>query len=354
MASSQRDDPATIAVLERLAARGIPRTSFFTAMQLLERLVPGVRIGGDGPFAKEGLSFRHQASMFSQPNELFSIERVPRLLSASRGSADGWRYELTTCFLGLSGTDSPLPLYFVSELAQDGDVAALQRQFLDLFHNRLTALFYRAVSKYSYSNEFLSDATDAVSTRALHFAGFDAETRVPSGLGPLELLHVAGLYASGPATPRSLENALRALLSAELESVPLTVRELTGGWVELDPAQRNSLGRDNHEAAVTFVIGSRVRHPAHEARVVVGPMIPAKARRFSPGGPAYVRLAALLKMLRRSSAVIKLELHVQKRAFPPFVLGSRRIARDACIAARRDHDGAVAVSVFDVSNRSAA
>ncbi len=349
MASAQRD-PKTSVALERLCGEGVPRTSFFTAVRLLERLVPGVRVGAEGPFSREVLRFRHHPSMFSQPNELFSIDRsrAPQLAADSDSASAGWCYEITTCFLGLTGTGSPLPLFLVSELALDDSEATLQRAFLDLFHNRLTALFYRAVNRYSFASEFRSDASDAVSRRALQLAGFDVEIGASSLLGRLQKLHVSALFASGPATPRSLQNALRALLRTELDDVDLLVRELTGGWVDLDQSQRNSLGARNNETAVTFVIGSRVRHPGHEARVVIGPMTPAAARRFSPGGSGYEQVGTFVAALCSAPAVLKLELHVRRQAFPPFVLGARRIARDACIAARRDDDGSVAISVFDL------
>lgn len=354
MEAKERDAVPTLALLQRLAADGIPRTSFFTAVRLLERVVQSeVRIGGEGPYAREGVNFRHQHSMFSQPNELSKIRGVPRWDRGVMVTPERWRYELTTCFLGLTGTDSPLPLYLVSEFAQDDDPAGLQREFLDLFHNRLTALFYRAVTKYHFPSELRSDGSDRTSGRALQLAGFDVQTHLSHGVTHLQLLHVASLFAAGPATPRSLQNSLRALLRRELEAAKLSVHEFTGGWVPLDPEQHNSLGKANNESAVTFVIGTRVRHPAHEARVVIGPMTPMHARSFSPGGKVFRRIVALVDTLCPAPAIIKLELHVQTRAFPPFILGRRKIARDACISARRDRDGAITVRVFDLPRPNA-
>jgi predicted component of type VI protein secretion system len=138
------------------------------------------------------------------------------------------------------------------------------------------------------------------------------------------------------------------LLSPELGEADLQVREFTGGWVPLDDEQCNAIGRRNNEAGLSFVIGTRVRHPAHEARIVVGPLVPTQARRFSPGSEVFARVAALVDALCPAPATLKLELHIRTRAFPPFVLGRRRIARDACITARRDHDESVTVTVHDL------
>lgn len=350
MASEKRIDDAVSKLLRRLVVNGPPRTSFFTAARVLERVVPqAVRVGEEGPFARESLGFRHQHSMFSQPNEIAKISRVPKPSGVVHDDDDSWRYEITTCFLGLTGTDSPLPLFLVSELAQDDAAAELQREFLDLFHNRLTALFYRALTKYDFPAEVRSDGSDRLTTRALQLAGFDVTARRPKVFAPIQLLHVAALFASGPPTARSLRNSMRTLLADELGDAELTVAQFTGGWVPLDPDQHNSLGRANNTAALNFVIGSRVRHPANEARIVVKTLAPAAAREFGPGGSAFGRVRSLVATLSPSPATMKLELHVRTSAFPPFVLGKRRIARDACITAKRDRDDAVTVQVFDIN-----
>ncbi len=349
MEAPERHSPAALELLRQLAKDGPPSTGFFPAIRLLERLVDmDVRVGGDGPYSREPIRFSHEASMTSQPNEISAIRGHKRYEKGEEVSATQWVYEVCTCFLGLTGTDSPLPLYLVSEFAQLDDAALLQREFLDVFHNRLLALFYRGVSRYDFPQELLSDATDPVATRALQLAGFDVEVGALAGVSRAQLLHVAALFATGPVTPRTLRNSLRALLRRELGGVELGMRELTGGWVVLDDEQCNRLGRANNEAGLNFLIGTRVRHPAHEARVVIGPLPPADAAAFSPGGPSFERVAHLLDALCPAPAVVKLELHIRTGAFPPFVLGQRRIARDACIMGRRHRDESVVIAVHDL------
>ncbi len=349
MEAPERDEAAALAMLERLAGPQRCRAGFFPAVRLLERLVVGaVRIGGEGPYSREVIRFTHEQSLMSQPNEVSSIRPLPRYRRGTPLPATSWAYEVMTCVLGLTGTDSPLPLYLVSEFVQDDDVAALQREFLDVFHNRITALFYRGVGQYDFPAELLSDATDPMALRALCFAGFDVAARPDSGANNLQLLHVAGLFAGGPTTLRSLRNGLRSLLRRDLQDADLNIREFSGGWVPLDGEQTNAIGRKNHEAGLSFVIGTRVRHPAHEARIVIGPLMPSQAQSFSPGNPVFARVASLVDGLCPAPVVLKLELHIRTRAFPPFVLGKRRIARDACITARRDRDESVTVTVHDL------
>ncbi len=349
METAERYSRTAIELLERLSSPSRSRAGFFPAVRLLERLLEAdVRIGGTGPFSGEAIRFSHEESMMSQPNEVSAIKAHPRFNKGVQLERTQWVYEVVTCILGLTGTDSPLPLYMVSEFVQDEPSAALQREFLDLFHNRLTALFYRAITKYDFASEALSDGSDNLTTRALQPAGFDVAAGRPESFTPIQLLHVAALFAAGPATARSLQNSMRTLLATPLGDAELTVEQFTGGWVRLDPSQHNSLGRANHTPALNFVIGSRIRHPANEARIVVRTLAPARAREFAPGGEVFSRLRSLVATLSPSAATMKLELHVRTAAFPPFVLGKRRIAQDACITARRDRDGAVAIQLFDI------
>lgn len=349
MEAAERDAAAAIALLERLAGPERARAGFFPAVRLLERLVEsGVRVGGEGPYSRESIRFTHEESMLSQPNEVSTVRGHTTYVKGTPKPPTAWIYEVVTCVLGLTGTDSPLPLYMVSEFVQENSAAELQREFLDVFHNRLTALFYRGIAQYDFPSEMLSGATDAMACRALRFSGFDVGARPPGGANNLQLLHVSSLFAGGPSTPRSLRNSLRSLLRADLEDADLDVREFTGGWVPLDDDQCNAIGRRNNEAGLSFVIGTRVQHPAHEARIVVGPLAPAQAQRFSPGKDVFDRVAALVDSLCPAPATFKLELHIRTRAFPPFVLGKRRIARDACITARRDRDESVTVTVHDL------
>ena len=119
------------------------------------------------------------------------------------------------------------------------------------------------------------------------------------GLGRAELLRLSGLLALGGGTARSIENSLAELLSSALGDVPLRVDEFTGGWVTFDPSQRISLGRANSAIGDSFVLGTRALHPADRARVIIGPMSPAQAEEFSPGGPQFPRVKQLVSALCR-------------------------------------------------------
>lgn len=324
MAREKRNDAALKAIAARLVGS---RAGFFTTVRTLEQLDrDAVRVGGDAPLADERVYFRHWHSFSSAPHELSDVVWTH--------VAEHQRFEVTTCFLGLTGADSPMPLYIAEELLEDTDDAQAQREFLDGFHNRLTALYYRAICKYHYEWEYTSTASDLASRRLLALAAVDLEI-CPPGLTTPQLLRLSSLLAWGPSTPNALSGAAREILASVIDEAPLEIEQFCGGWVPYDPEQTNRLGRRNNRVADTFMLGTRVRHPAHRARIVIGPMPPAVATKLSPGSPGFVTLQALLRVMCAAPVAFDLELRIEEGRRPPFLLGRRQLGQDVCLIARR-------------------
>ncbi len=340
MAAEERVPETGVSLRDELVVTP-PQTNFYTAVMLLERMTPdAVRIGSSGSYNQEALSFRHDISFSFQPNDISAIEWVDLDINPEeRLERDKGRYQLTTCVLGLSGADSPLPLYHVEDLVLGGEAEVLQAAFLDLFHNRLTALLYRARSKYVPHREFLRGARDPLSLRVLAAVGVDrGGEHEPETPRREEFLGLAALLATGGGTGRSIENSLRSLLSRQLEDTPLDLKQFCGGWVKFDPSQRNSLGRANSSMALDWVLGTRIKHPAHRARVQVGPMAPDKAHKFSPGGEAFKRVNDVVHALCTEPIDVDLELLIDQDAYPPFILrakGARVLGQNVFISSRK-------------------
>ncbi|MEX1362512.1 MAG: type VI secretion system baseplate subunit TssG, partial [Nannocystaceae bacterium] len=121
----------------------------------------------------------------------------------------------------------------------------------------------------------------------------------------------------------SIENALRCLLARDLDGSQLQFQQFKGSWIEFDPDQRTALGRSNSSMAIDWILGTRVRHPAHRARVVVGPMAPDRARDLAPGTPGFTRMNDLVHALCTEPVAIELELLIDQDAYPPFFLRAK-------------------------------
>lgn len=364
MGATQREPEAEVALRQALLTLR-PRTSFYTAVMLLERLTRGsARIGGDGPLREEAIAFRHDVSFSFQPNDISAIRWVT-VEAPPQGRLEGQtqRFEITTTVLGLSGADSPLPLYHVEDLVLDTEPARLQAAFLDVFHSRLTALFYRARSKYSAPREYLRGGRDPLSSRILAAAGVTAaaateaaatEAATPPSPTRAELLGLAALMATGGGTARSVEASLRRLLAPELGGAPLVLQQFEGSWIDFDPDQRTALGKANSSLALSWILGTRVRHPAHRAKVVVGPLPPDRARAFSPGGAAFERTRRLVQALCTGAVAMELELLIDQDAYPPFLLravGGRVLGQDVFLSSRR-REGRLLRRMYDLDDHA--
>jgi type VI secretion system protein ImpH len=323
---------------------------FFYVVGMLERLEPqAVRVGGNGPPAGEAIRFRHDASLSFNTSDISSIEygEVPRpterLLEAPRR-----RFELTTAFLGLTGSTSPLPLYFAEEIAQAQDTAAVKRDFLDVFHHRMVSFVYRIGVKYDLGREYLKDTSDPWSRRILAIAGIDAWSRRQLRHIPMwRMLRLSSLLASGIRSARTLELAIEDVCSEALDRAHVGVEQFAGGWSGLDEDQRMSLGARNHQLGVLSVLGVQCYDLAGKAVITIGPLGP-NFRRFLADGDMYPVIIELVSMLASDPVEYELELRVANVDRPPFRLGvadGGRVGVDTWLSSGADAESVTKIRV---------
>ncbi|WP_157466003.1 type VI secretion system baseplate subunit TssG, partial [Colwellia sp. TT2012] len=89
-------------------------------------------------------------------------------------AADSGQVQLQTTFMGLSGSQSPLPGFFLEQIASEEE-GGVRRPFLDFFNHRLISLVYRVWRKYRYYVRFKEDASDAFSAQLFGLVGLADE-----------------------------------------------------------------------------------------------------------------------------------------------------------------------------------
>ena len=231
---------------------------FFVAVGMLERATPNaVRIGGDGPPDGESIRFRHDPSLAFSSGDITGVEyvEVPRgphqALEKRRH-----RYHVTTSFLGLTGSASPMPLFMSEELLQAQESGALRRDFLDLFHHRLLSLVYRIGIKFDVPREFTTDCNDAWTMRMLALAGLDAFSGRRTKHVPMwRMARIAPLLASRVRSAHVIERALQDVCSEALGDAVVEMVQFAGGWSPIDPEQRTTLGVLNSRLGHSSVLG---------------------------------------------------------------------------------------------------
>lgn len=321
---------------ERLLSHG-QRFEFFVSVSMLERLTPdAVRVGDEGPYSAESIRFRHAHDLGFNAGELFKIERVevPRSPEDRLGEPRH-RFEVTTAFMGVTGTMTPMPLYIAEEVCQDDEGAAIKRDFLDLFHHRLISLVYRIGIKFDFAREHTRAADDPWSRRILALSGLDAyETWRMKHLSRRQILRLAPLLSSRVRSARTLGLALADISADALEGASVSVQQYTGDWTMLDPEQQISLGLENSELGINTVLGVEVFDRAGKATIVIGPLRD-NFRRFLADGDMFPAICELVGMLSPDPIEYELELVLVDR--PPFHLGNKeggRVGFDSWLSSR--------------------
>src|SRR5262249_42670906 len=145
----------------RTLQRDARRFSFFRLIYLLERTFPKAPpMGQLGPAADERVRIRPDVSL------IFASCDVAGL--AQHKYPDGVdRVQVTSAFMGLYGSVSPMPPYYVEKIALDDYQGGPQpvREFLDVFHHRLLSLTYRAWTKYRFAVIYRKKGTDPFTRR---------------------------------------------------------------------------------------------------------------------------------------------------------------------------------------------
>ena len=298
------------------------RLGFVPLVRLLERLLPqAVRVGGEGPPGLEGIRFRHDRGLKFHASDVVELAELE--------IEDGARqYQVTSAFLGLSGSMSPLPAYFTEELLFEDDEAPVRRDFFDLFHHRLLSLFYRTVVRYRLSSEHTTRLEDDWSLRALALSSLDAhDRRIPGELAGAELLTLAPVLVHRTRGASALEAALRAQLGPLLDEAKVSVQECFGRWTEVDEGSWARLGRSCSTLGRDLLVGHRLFDRSGCFAVAVGPTTWSIYERLRGGGDLHRRTAELISWIVRDPLDWVLLVTLLPNQTPGLQLSARGVSR---------------------------
>lgn len=294
--------------------------SFFQLVRLLEKCShSAVRVGGAGPAAGEHLRFRPDTSLGFPASDVVSIEQTPASLDGSS------RLRITTSFLGLYGSTSPLPICYGEEILLEDTDCARVRDFLDIFHHRLISLLYRCWCKYRYPIEFEHGKDDPITARLFAVIGLGSPALVQAtGISdPWRLLHFAGLFHHHPHSASNLER----FLTDYFDGLPVEVEECTGWWVPIRKEQIATLGHKNCSLGDDCGIGERVYGRMASFRIWIGPCEYDRMLDFLPDQNEYATLRRLVDLFVGSR--LNFDIGLRVRNLPRAQLTSRVSSRVA-------------------------
>jgi type VI secretion system protein ImpH len=156
-------------------------------------------LGRQGPAGKEAIRLRPDVSLAFPTQDVKALEFME---TPDAGDAAFPDYD---AFLGLYGSDSPLPTFYTEDLLWKETNQKAVLDFLDLFHHRVLSLLYRAWEKYRYTIQFQRGGRDDVSRRMFCLIGLGSdELTERTGFPAVRLLRYAGLIIQGPHSASSL------------------------------------------------------------------------------------------------------------------------------------------------------
>ncbi|WP_437774615.1 type VI secretion system baseplate subunit TssG [Sorangium sp. So ce1097] len=308
-------DPAALETLRRFEATA-PRFSYYRLVYLLERLFPAAPpVGQLGPVQDERIRLR------GDPSLIFASSDVSELAVVKSPDAVQ-RARVSTTFLALYGSVSPLPAYFIEQIALADYQGGPQpvRELLDVFHHRLLSLLYRAWTKYRLPVTYRKRGADPFSRRMLCAVGLDGFRDYETPLDRFFFLRYAPILASKSRSARNLETVLSEMLG----NIDVRIEQFVGHWTKIEKPFRNKLGVMNHQLGESLTLGRYVFDGSGRYKVVLGPVGYDEYISFLPGGSRQELVRGVIETFTPGIHDVMLEIHVDTEEAPRFQLGSPR------------------------------
>jgi len=314
------------------------RFEFFQAVRLSERWFaqrnPAMRTDDVLP---SRLRFRNSLNLSFPPGEIASLtgvdkEGVRLVPTVSHDDVPPSsnidlveKIEITPAFFGLLGSQGALPLIYTETIAGreyvERDFAA--REFLDIFTNRATALFYSAWKKYRLPFRSESDRTSHYMPPLLALAGLgNAALRDRLSGNKTENTHAVvdaaevydeslAFYASAIGHRPISAVYLQQVLS-DYFKVHVAIEQFVGKWFTLPPEQRTVFGGLNVQLGATAMAGARIWQRDLRMCIRIGALRKNEFIAFLPGGKKARALEALLTLLAGVTLEYEVRLILRK------------------------------------------
>ena len=226
------------------------------------------------------------------------------------------QYAITVSFSGLHGSQSPLPGYYLDELALE--VAQEEEGlagFLDLFAHRWTQFLYHIWRKYRYYVCFRNGGVDDFSRRMYALVGLESESlRDQLAINHSKMLAYAGTLASPGRSPEVICSLISHCF--DLPDVSLE------GWqlrqVDITPERQNRLGIRTARTGKKFIeksvlgsnftLGSRIPDRSGKFLLCINNLSRDRLLSFLPNGLNFIPLTLFVAFILRDQLAWDLRL----------------------------------------------
>lgn len=315
MASPDRQPDPTVADSLVTAAQ---RFDFFQAVRLLLRLYGTPAADETGArLLREAVRFTSRAGLDFPASDVAKVEPP---------AAPGEPAHMEVNLLGLAGGLGPLPLSWTEALLERvGRRDTAQRDFLDLFTQRLAELLYQIRAHHRPGLTDRAPAESPVAQYLFALLGLGTEgLRGRLGVSDRALLPYTGLLARQPRSMAGLE----VLLSTYFQ-VPVRGEALCGRWYPLAAEQTTRLGRtgQNRSLGQETVLGTRVWLQDAALILWLGPLTLPQLLDVLPTGRGFQPLCALTRFYVGPELVYTVHLTLPATEIPAARLSASQGAR---------------------------
>ncbi|MFC0228481.1 type VI secretion system baseplate subunit TssG [Serratia aquatilis] len=292
------------------------------------RLVEGLnRLAGIDPARSLGLQPNQEALRFTAAAGLgFAANDVVELQHQPGGAI-----RLVVSFLGLQGSQSPLPYYYLDDIA--GNTAQGETRlndFLAVFNHRPLAMAHQIWRKYRYEITFKPGGRDATSGRIFALMGLShPQTREQLGINAEAMLAYAGLLASPGRSP----DVIASLVAHFFSLTDVTVQPYQTHVMTLREDQQNRLGQvtavrgQRHQPrsllGSNFVIGSRMLDRSVKFQLSINALSQEQYLSFLPDGAQHHLLVNFVEYVLREPLVWDLRLTLDRHQAGGMRLGDK-------------------------------
>ena len=226
---------------------------------------------------------------------------------------------MLTNFLGLAGSQSPLPAFITEQLLHE-EPGGIKRPFLDFFNNRLIALVYRIWRKYRYYVRFQPGAEDQFSAQLFALVGLgDTQLRGETPINWCKMLAYAGTLAGRSRSPTVVAGIIAHCFDLEY----VEIRQWVTRKVMIAKAQQMSLGGLNGRLGEDTVIGESVFDCNGKFVICIRDLTRERFNDFLPVGKEYQPLCKLVEFILREQMAFDLELSMTDEETPALQLGQQ-------------------------------
>lgn len=284
----------------------VSRYSFYQLTELLYRLCsvdPEILLSL--PPRREPVHFSSYSGLGFPKSDVVSIDRDEQ-----------GQFKLEVSFLGLHGSQSPLPSYYLDSLAwEDAQNESRLTDFLNLFNHRLVSLLYHIWRKYRYHVCFSNDGMDNFSQKIFALVGLGNEAIKDSlPVNRSKMLAYAGLLASPGRSP----DVICGLVSHCFDLPDVEVDSWQFRKVDILPDEQNRLGsrvklRAKHYLeksvlGVNFTLGAKVPDRSGKFMLSINNLTRQRFLNFLPNGKNYIPLVTFVSFILRDQFAWDLKL----------------------------------------------